>query len=491
MAVLQTGSVESQSENAPARGDATSTVDVPARLSMEGVKLHQDRFGNGATVDGLVAAVYLTGDGNMTFVHADSQEEHSRFEIAPGLLIMWNNSRLMHKIDISDNNNFRVMLGPMSLDPASGSGVVQVGAFNPLPTFEDMLGLSGNSTMLELMQHPDTVFLNALDREDPGAKFTMFVPENNAFDTLPDDLKTKLTVKPIQANHLALFQDMLKFHVFSDPTITPYDAAWPEDSEVATMSPGNNLTLKLIQDINRRDTYHRVQVSSADNEEQTAHSGGGHQVVNGVVYYLEKVLLPPSCKRTVAGIATGSKDHTELVKLLTAVELVAVLTNTTVGIGYTVFAPTNAAFAKIDTATMNCLVLPENKANLENLLKYHVVAQTIVASNLTNGREITSLDEKADQYTYASAGTLTPLEGTASKITTMDLLATNGVVHVIDTVLIPKGFVAKLVCPTVDTTPVATTPVPFVDIKSAASPSSSSFLAIVVFTATVVIAMFF
>jgi len=126
MAVLQTGSVESQCDNGPARVDATSTVDVPARLSTEGVKLHQDRFGNGATVHGLVAAVYLTGNGNMTFVHADSQEEHSHFEIAPGLMIMWNNSQLMHKIDI-DDNNFRVMLGPMSLDPASGSGVVQVG----------------------------------------------------------------------------------------------------------------------------------------------------------------------------------------------------------------------------------------------------------------------------------------------------------------------------------------------------------------------------
>jgi len=64
----------------------------------------------------------------MTFVHADSQEEHSRFEIAPGRLIMWNNSRLMHKVDAGNNADFRVMLGPMSLDPASdGSGVVQVG----------------------------------------------------------------------------------------------------------------------------------------------------------------------------------------------------------------------------------------------------------------------------------------------------------------------------------------------------------------------------
>jgi len=231
----------------------------------------------------------------------------------------------------------------------------------------------------------------------------------------------------------------------------------------------------------------QIDVSSAHNVKQT--TIGSRTTANGHLYTIGSVLLPPSCKRTVADIAIGSKDHTELVKLLTTSELVAVLNNNAVGIGYTVFAPTNAAFAKIDTATMSCLGLPENKAHLENLLKYHVVAQTVVASNLTDGREITSLDEAADKYTYASAGTLTPLEGTASKITTTDLLATNGVVHVIDAVLIPKGFVG---CPTVTTTskiPTGT-PVP-IDIKSAASPSSSSFLAIVVFTATAVIAMFF
>jgi len=65
----------------------------------------------------------------MTLVHADSQEEHSRFVIAPGRLILWNNTKLMHKVDVGDDAEFRVMLGPMSLDVASSGvdGVVQVG----------------------------------------------------------------------------------------------------------------------------------------------------------------------------------------------------------------------------------------------------------------------------------------------------------------------------------------------------------------------------
>jgi len=129
MAVLHTGDVNSQSDGAHA-DDATSAVDVPAHLSMAGVKLHQDKYISGATVQGLVAAVYLAGNGNMTFVHAYSQKEHSCFEIAPGRLIVWNNSQLMHKVEVGPLDvEFRVMLGPMSLDSAStrGNGVVQVG----------------------------------------------------------------------------------------------------------------------------------------------------------------------------------------------------------------------------------------------------------------------------------------------------------------------------------------------------------------------------
>jgi len=123
MGILQTGNVDLQSDGTHARVDAVD-VTVPARLTKAGVKLHQDRYGNGMVVNGLVAVVYLAGNGNMTFVHADSQEEHSCFKIMPGCLIMWNNTNLMHKVDVGDDAKFRVILGAMSLDPASLGGVV-------------------------------------------------------------------------------------------------------------------------------------------------------------------------------------------------------------------------------------------------------------------------------------------------------------------------------------------------------------------------------
>jgi len=314
--------------------------------------------------------------------------------------------------------------------------------------------------------------VDALVVTSPTTKFTLFAPTDAAFttdlETIPATLKTKLTADPINANHKALLQDVLKQHVISEPArILAADLPATAASKV-TLSIGNPLTVKNVA----------PQIKAGDVEATV--STANINATNGVVHVIDKVLFPASCFRTVVGVATGSTDHTTLVGLLTAADLVATLSNDTVGTGYTVFAPTNAAFAKIDTATLTCLALAQNKDHLVNILKYHVVGSTVVSGSLTDGMEITSLDTTSTKYKFASDGTtLTPMDGTAAKITTTDLLATNGVVHIIDTVLIPKGFVAKLNC----TAPATPTP--------ASASSSSSSLAIVAFSATAAIAIFF
>jgi uncharacterized surface protein with fasciclin (FAS1) repeats len=313
---------------------------------------------------------------------------------------------------------------------------------------------------------------------------------NAAFIAVPTkDLKTKLTVDggPILANHKALLQDVVGFKFHLIPTRYDMDT-WPTQAEggstFATMSAGNSLKWKI-------DSNSEVGMVT---DGVTTDDGVSSQLPanNGVIHKIETVFFPLSCYRTVTSIVTGSSNHTEIVKLLKAADLVTTLTIDTVGIGYTVFAPTNAAFAKIDSATMSCLALPANKAHLVNLLKYHVVNATVVAGNLTDGMQILSLDAAADKYAFSSAGTtLTPLDGTASKITTTDLLATNGVVHVIDTVLIPKGFVAKLIgCPIAVTTAPTSTAISNVT-QSSASSSVSSSLDIVALAATVAMTMLF
>ena len=147
--------------------------------------------------------------------------------------------------------------------------------------------------------------------------------------------------------------------------------------------------------------------------------------------------------KDVVDIAIGSKDHTTLVAALKAADLVTTLK----GKGpFTVFAPTNAAFDKLPAGTVTTLLKPENKAQLAKILTYHVVsgnldaAAVVAAIKAGNGKAM---------LTTVSGGKLTgSLEGGKVKLTdesgnsvyvvVADLKGSNGVVHVIDGVVLPK-----------------------------------------------------
>ena len=88
------------------------------------------------------------------------------------------------------------------------------------------------------------------------------------------------------------------------------------------------------------------------------------QAKNGVVHVIDKVLLPPSTSRNVVGIATGNTDFSTLVSLLTAAELVTTLGTDDVKTAFTVFAPNNAAFGKVDATTLKCLQEASNKVRV-------------------------------------------------------------------------------------------------------------------------------
>jgi transforming growth factor-beta-induced protein len=88
------------------------------------------------------------------------------------------------------------------------------------------------------------------------------------------------------------------------------------------------------------------------------------QAKNGVVHVIDKVLLPTSTSRNVVGIATGNTDFSTLVTLLTAADLVTTLGTDDVKTAFTVFAPNNAAFAKVDATTLKCLQEASNKVRV-------------------------------------------------------------------------------------------------------------------------------
>lgn len=135
--------------------------------------------------------------------------------------------------------------------------------------------------------------------------------------------------------------------------------------------------------------------------------------------------------------AVNSKDHTTLVAAVKAAGLVETLS----GAGpFTVFAPTNEAFEKLPAGTVDTLVKPENKAALTKILTYHVVAGKLSAADLTDGKKLKTV--QGEELTVKNAGgkvTLTDAKGGSANVTIADVIQSNGVIHVIDTVVMPKA----------------------------------------------------
>jgi uncharacterized surface protein with fasciclin (FAS1) repeats len=148
-------------------------------------------------------------------------------------------------------------------------------------------------------------------------------------------------------------------------------------------------------------------------------------------------------QKDIVDVAAGSPAHTTLVAAVKAAGLVETLK----GKGpFTVFAPTNDAFGKLPAGTVETLLKPENKAALTGILTYHVVAGKLDAKAV--GAAIKAGGGKAELTTVAGGKLtasvengkvkITDAKGKSAYVTAADLNASNGVIHVIDSVLLPK-----------------------------------------------------
>lgn len=139
----------------------------------------------------------------------------------------------------------------------------------------------------------------------------------------------------------------------------------------------------------------------------------------------------PATPATVVDIAVSSADHSTLVAAVKAAGLVETLS----GAGpFTVFAPTNAAFDKLPKGTVESLLTPEKKADLTDILTYHVVAGNVKAADLKDGQMVKTVNGKELKVTIKDGNVM--IDG--ALVTAADLSAGNGVVHVIDAVVLPK-----------------------------------------------------
>lgn len=166
----------------------------------------------------------------------------------------------------------------------------------------------------------------------------------------------------------------------------------------------------------------------------TAAVAAGNPIVGG------KEMFP---SRDIIANAVNSADHTTLVAAVKAADLVTTLQ----GAGpFTVFAPTNTAFAKLPAGTVDNLLKPENKATLAKILTYHVVAGKVAAADLVkmiqDGKGMTSVKTVAGGTLQATLVdgkvVLKDEKGGTSTVTIADVNQSNGVIHVVDTVLMPN-----------------------------------------------------
>lgn len=169
-------------------------------------------------------------------------------------------------------------------------------------------------------------------------------------------------------------------------------------------------------------------------------------VASGPVFAEDTVMVGGAAmypSKTIVENAVNSKDHTTLVAAVKAAGLVETLNSAG---PFTVFAPTNAAFGKLPAGTVDTLVKPENKAMLTQILTYHVVPGRLTAAELTKavkaghgkamlktveGEDLT-VEWKHERFEVVDA------KGGTAWVTIPDVLQSNGVIHVVDTVLMPK-----------------------------------------------------
>jgi uncharacterized surface protein with fasciclin (FAS1) repeats len=150
-----------------------------------------------------------------------------------------------------------------------------------------------------------------------------------------------------------------------------------------------------------------------------------------------------NAQKTIVDVAVGSADHTTLVAAVKAADLVATLQSAG---PFTVFAPTNAAFAKLPAGTVATLLKPENKAQLAKVLTYHVVSGSLDASAVIaaikagNGTASVTTVSGGKLSVKLSGGkvVITDENGGTATVVAADLKGSNGVVHVIDSVVLPK-----------------------------------------------------
>ena len=240
--------------------------------------------------------------------------------------------------------------------------------------------------------------------------FTVFAPTDDAFADAGIDLSTFETDEEIAA-----LADILTYHVVAGSVLS----SDLEDKTTVTAVNGDSLAFAVSAD--------GVMVNDANVVAADVLAS------NGVIHVIDKVLMPPvEIEPDIPTVAARTGVHTALVAALTQADLVTTLQ----GDGpFTVFAPTDDAFAAagIDLTTFDT---DEEIAALVDILLFHVYSGAVNAADVTDGLTVTMVNGDEATFTVSTDGTV--MVGDAT-VTSADVIASNGVIHVIDEVLMPPA----------------------------------------------------
>merc|ERR1712176_177047 len=251
----------------------------------------------------------------------------------------------------------------------------------------------------------------------PGP-LTVFAPTNEAFAKLPTDVVTFLTAD----ENKETLSKVLKYHVVAGEVMSTDLVA----GEVGTVA-GENVMVSLDNGVMINDST----VTAAD-----------ITASNGVIHVIDTMLIPEEVSQMLAPpmpnlveIAQGNEDFSTLVDLVVKADLVDTLS----GPGpFTVFAPTNEAFANLSAEVAFFLTADENKETLSKVLTYHVVAGEVMSTDLVAG-EVGTVEGENVKVSLDNGVMIND-----STVTSADVKSSNGVLHVIDTVLIPDTIAKQL-----------------------------------------------
>jgi uncharacterized surface protein with fasciclin (FAS1) repeats len=154
----------------------------------------------------------------------------------------------------------------------------------------------------------------------------------------------------------------------------------------------------------------------------------------GLAALLASGVVAQTAPQTITDIVVGNSNFSTLLAAVSAADLAATLSSPG---PFTVFAPTNAAFAKLPAGTVENLVKPENKAMLTSILTYHVVSGKAMSGDVVklNGKSVKTVNGASVRVSVKGGKVMV----NNANVTAVDINASNGVIHVIDTVLLPPA----------------------------------------------------